>query len=327
MRRFLAAFAALALAAPAAAQAPAAIPVGRGPCCLAVAGGRLWVGNQRDASVQVVDPATNAVHASLQAGPRSSNVRVSGLLDMVAAYGAVWVTNGGTHRLYRIDASTRAVRSLSIGRYVGGVAAAGRELWVSVDHTALARVDPRRLRVERRVQLIGRINGYITSIAAGGGAVWVATDGGDILKLDATTLRLRAQLRLGRSLARSVGVLTGDFYWVVRAGVPTLFRIRAESAKVSARLPIAVGPQRGFPGLATGGGSVWLIADPARVAELDPVTGAERRTLDVPLQDPDASNYVPGTVAVGLGSTWIASWPGTDGFTDPTRGVVYRFPR
>jgi streptogramin lyase len=327
MRRVCAAFALLALAAPAAAQAPVAIAVGRGPCCLAVSGESVWVGNQRDSSAQQIVPAANAVRATVQAGPRSDDVRLSGLLDMVAAYGAVWVTNGGTHRLYRIDPQTHAIRSLSIGRYVGGVAAAGGKLWVSVDHTALARVDPRRLRVERRVQLIDRINGFITSIAAARTAVWVATDGGDVLKIDSRTLRVGAQLRLGRSLARSVGVLGGGSYWVVRAGVSTLFRIRAATATIVARLPIAIGAARGFPSLAAAGGSVWLLADPATVVELDPVTGATRQTLQVPLQDLDTSNYAPGAVAVGLGSTWVASWPGTHGFTDPTRGVVYRFPR
>jgi streptogramin lyase len=327
MSRLCAVLVVLALAAPAAAQAPVGIVVGRGPCCLAVSGGSVWVGNQRDASVQQIDPSSNTVRATVQVGPRSTDVRVSGLIDMVAAYGAVWVTNGGTHRLYRIDTRTRAVRALSIGRYAGGVAAASGRLWVSVDHTALVRVDPVRLRVERRVQLIDRINGYITSIAAGHGAVWVATDGGDVLKLDASTLRVRAQRRLGRSLATSVGVLGGDSYWVVRAGSPTLFRLRAGTAAIAARTPITIGTPRTFPSLAAGGNSLWLLADPATVVELDPTTGAERQTLPVPLHDPDQSDYAPGTVAVGLGSTWVASWPGTRGFTDPTRGVVYRFPR
>jgi hypothetical protein len=285
------------------------------------------VGNQRDSSVQQIDPATNSVRATLQTGPRSDDVRASGLIDMVAAYGDVWVTNGGTHRLYRIDARTRAVSSLSIGRYVGGVAASAGKIWVSVDHTGLARVDPRRLRVERRVQLIDRINGFITSIAAGRTAVWVATDGGDVLKVDAATLRVRGQLRLGRSLATSVGVLGGDSYWVVRAGVPTLFRIRTAGATIAARRAIGVHAARSFPSLAAAGGSVWLLQTPATVVELDSATGTARQILRVPLQDPDESNYAPGAVAVGLGSTWVASWPGTRGFTDPTPGFVYRFPR
>jgi YVTN family beta-propeller protein len=327
MRLLCAAFAVLALTGPAAAQAPAPIPVGRGPCCLAVSGGSIWVGNQRDSSVQQIDPASNSVRATVQAGPRSNDVRVSGLIDMVAAYGDVWVTNGGTHRIYRIDAQTRAVRALSIGRYVGGVAASAGKIWVSIDHTGLARVDPRRLRVERRVQLIDRINGFITSIAAGRTAVWVATDGGDVLKVDAATLRVRAQLRLGRSLATSVGVLSGDSYWVVRAGLPTLFRIRTAGATIAARRAIGVHAAHSFPSLAAAGGSLWLLQTPATVVELEPATGTERQTLRVPLQDPDESNYVPGAVAVGLGSTWVTSWPGTRGFTDPTLGVVYRFPR
>jgi streptogramin lyase len=327
MRLLCAALAVLALAAPAAARAPAPIAVGRGPCCLAVSAGSVWVGNQRDSSVQQIDPASNSVRATLQAGPRSDDVRVSGLIDMVAAYGDVWVTNGGTHRLYRIDARTRAVRSLSIGGYVGGVAASAGKVWVSIDHTALARVDPRRLRVERRVQLIDRINGFITSIAAGRRSVWVATDGGDVLKVDAATLRVRAQLRLGRSLATSVGVLGGDSYWVVRAGMPTLFRIRTAGATIAARRAIGVHAARSFPSLAAAGGSLWLLQAPATVVELDSATGTARQILRVPLQDPDESNYVPGAVAVGLGSTWVASWPGTRGFTDPTPGVVYRFPR
>jgi streptogramin lyase len=327
MRLLCAAFAVLALTGPAAAQAPAPIAVGRGPCCLAVSAGSVWVGNQRDSSVQQIDPASNSVRATVQAGPRSDDVRVSGLIDMVAAYGDVWVTNGGTHRLYRIDAQTRAVRALSIGRYVGGVAASAGKIWVSVDHTGLARVDPQRLRVERRVQLIDRINGFITSIAAGRTAVWVATDGGDVLKVDAATLRVRAQLRLGRSLATSVGVLGGDSYWVVRAGVPTLFRIRTAGATIAARRAIGVHAARSFPSLAAAGGSLWLVQTPATVVELDSATGTARQILRVPLQDPDESNYVPGAVAVGLGSTWVASWPGTRGFTDPTPGFVYRFPR
>jgi hypothetical protein len=113
----------------------------------------------------------------------------------------------------------------------------------------------------------------------------------------------------------------------VRAGVPTLFRIRTTHATIAARRPIGVGAARRFPSLAAAGGSVWVLETPSTVVELNPATGAARQTLQVPLQDPDESNYFPGAVAVGLGSTWIASWPGTRGFTDPTPGVVYRFPR
>jgi YVTN family beta-propeller protein len=329
MRPALAAFVLLALVAPAAAGEPVAIEVGRGPCCVVVSGGRVWVGNQRDATVQEIDPSSNAVVATVQTGPRSDNLRVSQLLDLVAAYGAVWATNGGTHRLYRIDSKTRAVRSVRLGAYVGGVTAAAGKVWVSVDHAALSRIDPRTMKAEGRIDLLERIHGFITSIAAGSRNVWVATDGGDVVQVDARTMRVRARLRLGTSLATTIGVLAGGSYWVVRAGRPTLFRISTGAAKVVARLPITLGSAPVFPALATAAdGSLWLLPHPAQALELDPATGRIRTSLSVPLPDNDPGNYYPATVTVGFGSTWVASWPGArGGFADPTRGVVYRFAR
>jgi streptogramin lyase len=329
MRPALAAFALLALAAPAAAEGPVAIAVGRGPCCVVVSGGRVWVGNQRDAAVQEIDPSSNAVIGRIQTGPRSDNLRVSQLLDMVAAYGAVWVTNGGTHRLYRLDPRTRAVRSVSLGTYVGGVTAASGKVWVSVDHGSLDRVNPKTMKPERRLDLLNQIHGFITSIAAGGGNVWAATDGGDVIKVDATTMRVRAHLRLGTALATTVGVLAGGSYWAVRAGRPMLFRIRTTTAKVVARLPITLGTAPVFPALASAAdGSLWLLPDPATAVELDPATGRTLQSLSVPLVDNEPANYYPASVTVGFGSAWVASWPGTrGGFADPARGVVYRFAR
>jgi YVTN family beta-propeller protein len=97
------------------------MPVGKNPRTLAqpAPGGALWVANQDDASISVLDGGTGLVTATIALPPAS---RPFGVVFNPAGTLA-YVTLEGTGRLLRIDAATRAITGdLDVGPSPRGVA-------------------------------------------------------------------------------------------------------------------------------------------------------------------------------------------------------------
>ena len=112
---------------PATGQAVASVPVGRGASFLAVGPDAVWVINASDATVSRIDPATNAVTATITV----SSAGISGG-DIAASSDAVWVRVTDDALAVRIDPrSNTVVDRVGPPTGSGGVAIAGSAVWIT----------------------------------------------------------------------------------------------------------------------------------------------------------------------------------------------------
>ena len=143
--------------------------------------------------------------------------------------------------------------------------------------------------------------GYLDAAVSAAGAVWVSSDAGSrIVRVDPGSGTVTAQL----PVADRPGGLApgGGSVWAFHFLQGTITRI---TGSVTMMLSV---PGAQATGIAYGGESVWLLTTaPAQLLELDPVTGAVRRTI--PLRPPFAPSRTfieTWSLAFGEGALWAA---------------------
>jgi DNA-binding beta-propeller fold protein YncE len=145
------------------------IAVGAAPVGFADLDGQLWVVNQADSTISVIDPARRRVARTLP---------VEGLRGgfPVSYGGAVWVADlaGATNELWRVDPTTGHITTrVPTGPNPSEVAFGFGSGWVT-DAEGLTRFDPATGAVQRRITGLGR---KLDGIAVGPDAVWVGSIG------------------------------------------------------------------------------------------------------------------------------------------------------
>lgn len=106
------------------------VDAGTRPAYLTTAAGKVWVSNQVDGTVSRIDPATNQVDATVEAGSSPVNLGTLG-----GRQPEVWVPDDQGDHLTRIDATTaKVVQRLWTGQGTGPaiVAAVAGDIWVSM---------------------------------------------------------------------------------------------------------------------------------------------------------------------------------------------------
>ncbi len=139
-------------------------------------------------------------------------------------------------------------------------------------------------------------------VAAGDDAVWVLDrEAGVITRVDTTTNVAGSPVAIGTSPCADP-LVAFKSVWVAVCGAPGLARLDLEAAKPAELLTTTI---RGVGGMASGAGSVWIIADAAgAILRVDPDTN--RAVADLP---------VPGgaqALAFANDTLWVA------GTTTPT---------
>ena len=187
-----------------------AVPLGVTPFELAAADGMVWVTSYQDETVQRVDPATNAVMATIaQFGQGPAGISIGPQ--------AVWVTNSRAGTVLRIDpvtnqvAATIAVPCAAPCTYgaVPLAITAGRDaVWVRNEGIAtLTRIDPRTNAVVSTVDVdafYGRDG--VDAIAIAPSGVWLS--GLSLQRINAVTGKPAAKLpQSGITLAYGYGSL------------------------------------------------------------------------------------------------------------------------
>ena len=165
--------------------------------------------------------------------------------------------------------------------------------------------------------------GYLDAAVGGGGAVWSASDiGSTIARVDPAS-GATTPLRVGER----PGGLTegGGAVWAFHFLQPAVTRID-EARATATRLDV---PGASGVGLAYGGGSLWLLSGrPNRVLELDPASGAVRRTIALnPRLARNGSLIDAWWLAYGEGAVW-ATLPNYNGIArvDVATGSVRYVP-
>jgi len=264
-------------------QVVATVDVGAQPAAVAAGHGSLWVANAVDGSVSRIDLkkrrmtrtiAVGGSPESLTVGPSAVWVpngermrRLDPRFDTVVATlpvgrvtdwgrarapsarfrGAVWVADG--YGIAQIDArSNHVTRRVATGDSPSGIAAHGRDVWVTddVDNT-VSRVEPTNATT---VLAIGR---EPTGIAAAAGAVWVAQTGeNSVVRIDPVTATVVTTIPVGR---RPTTVAYGEgSVWVANSGDGTVMRIDPDDNRVTATIDVGGRPQ----GFAFADGLVWV---------------------------------------------------------------------
>lgn len=150
--------------------------------------GSIWVASDNAAgTVARVDPATNAVIASVAVSP--------GTWYLAFGFGAVWAVSSESRTIQKIDVATNTVVSTTgLGKVPGFLAAGEGAVWVQEQGDGtVARIDPESGEVTGRVK-VGEVLKY-GDIDTGSGMVWLrTTEDQTFVVIDPKTMTVKARV-------------------------------------------------------------------------------------------------------------------------------------
>ena len=149
--------------------------------------GSIWVASDAKGVIARVDPATNAVIASVPTTPDS--------YYLTFGTGALWAVSGTQQSLQKIDPVTNSVvATTALGREPGFLAAGEGSIWVQEQGDGtVARIDPANGAVSGRVKVDATLK--YGDIDTGGGKVWLRTTAGQtFVVIDPKSLAITARM-------------------------------------------------------------------------------------------------------------------------------------
>jgi hypothetical protein len=188
-----------------------------------------------------------------------------------------WVACKEQGRIVRISLrSGRKTSTVRLPAPVIAVALGYGWVWALDDSSTLYRIDPRGARVSKQIPL-GTAAAY--NIWAGAGAIWVADDqGAEVVRVSPSANKVVARIPVGDGPADMV--FAGRNAWVITHRDSTLFHIDVATNAVN-RLATVAGGDAAAERLALLGGSMWVTGRGMALLEIDPDTGATRRSVDI----------------------------------------------
>jgi streptogramin lyase len=119
-------------------------------------------------------------------------------------------------------------------------------------------------------------------VAVAADSVWVGSTGPNAVhKIDPKTNRETATVMLAGEPCAGLAIGFGSLWVPLCTATASLAKVDLATDRLTATF--AVGPAAAEGGITLGAGSVWLIVDKlGTLAEIDPATGAIRRTIRVP---------------------------------------------
>jgi hypothetical protein len=188
-----------------------------------------------------------------------------------------WIACKEQARVLRVPLTGgRRTAVVQLDTPVTAVATGFGSVWVLDAASTLHRIDGSTLRATKRIAT-GAAAAY--NIWIGAGAVWVADDqGAQILRISPRTNRVAARIRVGDGPADMV--FSGATAWAITHRDNTLFRIDTATNR-PARLGPVAGADAAAERLALLGGSLWVTGRGVGLLEVDPGTGAVRRSIDI----------------------------------------------
>jgi hypothetical protein len=149
-------------------------------------------------------------------------------------------------------------------------------VWALDTGSTLYRLDPTSGRVVKRIPL-GAAAAY--NVWIGGGGVWVADDqGAAVIRVSPSSNRVVARVPVGDGPADMV--FRGTQAWVITHRDNTVFRIETATNEAT-RLGKAGGANAAAERVALLGDTLWITGRGVGLVEMDPASGAIRRTVDV----------------------------------------------
>ena len=262
---------------------PGTEQIANAPGALRIAAGRALVGSAwptvgvglrcRGSRHRAVDRAGNLIGA-LQAGTEDRGIGALGV-----GFGSLWVVDGQTHNVARIDLNTGVLEAtiqlpFSTQTERSTVSAGDRAVFVMADipQTRIASIDPATNAVT--LTFPGPQGG--TALLAAGGVLWAA--GQDKLaRFDQSTGAATAKVAIPNGAQAPIG--SGSL-WLLgeRSGEVS----RVDPATTTLTASITISPQPGSGGdVAVGGGSVWarVLNEPVARSAPQPTRSSPGTTL------------------------------------------------
>ncbi len=175
--------------------------------------GSIWVATDDAGLIARIDPATNAIAATIQVDP-STYYLAFGL-------GSLWAVSAVHQSLQKIDPRTnQVVTRTALGREPGFLVAGEGAVWVQEQGDGtLARIDPETGTVSGRVKVDETLK--YGDIDAGGGKIWLRTTAGQtFVVIDPGTLAIKA--RVGAATGSGALRYTPKRIWTTSHDVHTL---------------------------------------------------------------------------------------------------------
>ncbi len=268
----------------------------------------------------------------MKTDPRSHEVlarirvpQANAAFDLATGFGAVWLTEGGSHpSVHKIDAQTqRPAARIQLASLWGSkgkrayVATGERAVWATVNVLDdLFRIDPATGAVTATVPL----GGHAGRLAVGEGAVWVI-QAGAVCRVDPETNRITARIPIP-GLWVDVGRIAvgGGSVWV-SVSMPSMYRIDPKTNQVMATFQATLDTEArpnyyGIAQMVATKDTVWAVlvrfglsfTKPSYgrlgLAEIDMRTNTVRSIR--PLGEDDASRLFDGpSLAVSDDDVWV----------------------
>jgi YVTN family beta-propeller protein len=274
-------------------QAVAAVPVGTDPAAVVGGGGLVWVANQRDGTVSVIDPTTNRVQQTIPAS--GSGPIGPGGPGLAFASGSLWVANATQRQVARVESDADPV-IIPVRGSPNAIVAAQDTAWVAAQTQSggglVARIDAGTNQVGHTISLRHPPTGL--AITPDGDRLWVVTAADrTVHRIDTGAGRVVEGIELPQAPDQAD---YGDgAVWVTSTTGDAVLRIDADTSKVGTP-PIRVG--NGPSGIAFGADRVWVAnSRDGTVSTIDPQTnevGTQRL------------GFRPTAVAVEERAVWVA---------------------
>jgi len=176
--------------------------------------GAIWVASDNEGGkVSRVDPATNAVVATIPVDP--------GTWYLAFGHGALWAVSAKGQSVQKIDPQTNAVtKRTALGKQPGFLAAGEGAVWVQEQGDGtVARIEPLSGEVSGRIK-VGPVLKW-GDIDTGGGLVWLrTTEDQTFVVIDPKEMTIRA--RVGKAEGSGALRFTRKGLWTSAHDVHTL---------------------------------------------------------------------------------------------------------
>lgn len=230
------------------------------------------------------------------------------------AAGSVWVANGGTDTVTRINPRTHAVvEEIPVGGNPVALAATTSDVWVV--NAADGTVDRINTTVNRVVGDPIRVGNQPSAIASGPSGVWVANTGDDtVQRIDPYSSKLGKAIPVGGGPG---GIIVAtDSVWVANGLDGTVSQVDPATGTVRAPIHVGAGPA----GMVIVDGSVWVANTLEQsVSRIDTTTGVAVDTIT------DVGDGPATPVSDGRFLWVAASHSGTIARIDPRSRDVHRY--
>jgi YVTN family beta-propeller protein len=304
---------------PLAGQITAVIPVGVSPLVVVAGHGAIWVYNDMDGTLSRIDPATNAVVATVPIAPPLEFVPPELLgerqasPDLAIDANSVWVNKPEEQAVVQVDPQTNTVvATIALEADPFSIAIDGSSLWVSLFSTSsVVRIDTTSGAVVATIPDVPAPAG----IAVAQDAVWVTNYWSDqVTRIDPQTNQVVGQIPIrwpgapvtghpcglcaGEVLANEHGV------WVTLRFANHIARIDPVTNRLAAIIPVGIQPRS----LASDARGVWVGQQSSTgVLLIDPATN--QVVAAVPTTD--APNQL-AWLALSENTLWAARAPTND---------------